>query len=40
MYQPGERWLNGQPPQGVLVRRASGQDFDTFVSERITGRSA
>ena len=39
MYQPGERWLYnaGSLLQGVLVRRASGQDFDTFVSERITG---
>jgi CubicO group peptidase (beta-lactamase class C family) len=38
MYQPGERWLYnvGSLVQGVLVRRASGQDFDTFVEERIT----
>jgi CubicO group peptidase (beta-lactamase class C family) len=37
MYQPGERWLYnvGSLIQGVLVRRASGQDFDTFVQERI-----
>jgi CubicO group peptidase (beta-lactamase class C family) len=39
MYQPGERWLydTGSAIQGVLVRRASGMDFDTFVEERITG---
>ncbi len=38
MYQPGERWLYnvGSLIQGVLVRRASGMDFDTFVRERIT----
>ena len=38
MYQPGERWLYnvGSLIQGVLVRRASGQDFDAFVRERIT----
>jgi CubicO group peptidase (beta-lactamase class C family) len=38
-YQPGERWLYnvGSLVQGVLVRRASGQDFDTFVAERIAG---
>ncbi len=38
MYQPGERWLYnaGALIQGVLVRRASGQDFDTFIEERIT----
>jgi len=38
MYQPGERWLYnvGSLIQGVLVRRAAGQDFDTFVEERIT----
>lgn len=37
MHQPGERWLYnvGSMLQGVLVRRASGQDFDTFVEERI-----
>jgi CubicO group peptidase (beta-lactamase class C family) len=39
MYQPGERWLYnvGSLILGVLVRRASGQDFDSFVEERITG---
>lgn len=38
MHQPGERWLYnvGSLIQGVLVRRASGQDFDSFVEERIT----
>jgi CubicO group peptidase (beta-lactamase class C family) len=37
MYQPGERWLYnvGSLIQGVLVCRASGMDFDTFVHERI-----
>lgn len=39
MYQPGERWLYnvGSLVQGVLVARASGQPFDRFVDERITG---
>lgn len=38
MHQPGERWLYdaGSAIQGVLVRRASRMDFDTFVEERIT----
>ena len=33
MHQPGERWMynTGSLLQGVLVRRASGQDFDAFV---------
>jgi CubicO group peptidase (beta-lactamase class C family) len=37
MHQPGERWMynTGSLLQGVLVRRASGQDFDTFVRDRI-----
>lgn len=37
MHQPGARWTynTGSLLQGVLVRRASGQDFDTFVAERI-----
>jgi len=37
MHQPGERWMynTGSLLQGVLVRRASGQDFDAFVRERI-----
>ena len=39
MHQPGERWMynTGSLLQGVLVRRASGQPFETFVRERITG---
>jgi CubicO group peptidase (beta-lactamase class C family) len=39
MHQPGERWMynTGSLLQGVLVRRASGQPFDVFVSERILG---
>ena len=37
MHQPGDRWMynTGSLLQGVLVRRASGQDFDAFVRERI-----
>jgi CubicO group peptidase (beta-lactamase class C family) len=37
MHQPGARWMynTGSLLQGVLVRRASGRDFDTFVDERI-----
>jgi CubicO group peptidase (beta-lactamase class C family) len=37
MHQPGARWMynTGSLLQGVLVRRASGQDFDVFVAERI-----
>jgi CubicO group peptidase (beta-lactamase class C family) len=37
MHQPGERWMynTGSLLQGVLVKRASGQDFDAFVRERI-----
>ena len=37
MHQPGERWMynTGSLVQGVLVRRASGQDFDAFVRDRI-----
>ena len=37
MHQPGARWMynTGSLLQGVLVRRASGKDFDTFVDERI-----
>ena len=39
MYQPGEHWLYtlGSNIQGVLVARASGQAFDTFVQDRILG---
>lgn len=37
MYQPGERWLyhTGSDVLGVLVARASGQPFETFLQERI-----
>jgi len=37
MHQPGARWMynTGSLLQGVLVRRASGQDFEAFVAERI-----
>jgi len=37
MHQPGERWMynTGSLLQGVLIARASGQDFDKFVRERI-----
>jgi CubicO group peptidase (beta-lactamase class C family) len=37
MDQPGEAWryTAGSLLQGVLVRRASGQDFDAFMHERI-----
>jgi CubicO group peptidase (beta-lactamase class C family) len=37
MHQPGEAWMytTGSLLQGVLVRRASGQDFETFMHERI-----
>ncbi len=37
MHQPGEAWMytTGSLLQGVLVRRASGQDFDAFMHERI-----
>lgn len=39
MYQPGDRWLYnvGSLLQGVLVKRASGKEFDAFLEERITG---
>ncbi|HEV8264897.1 MAG TPA: serine hydrolase domain-containing protein [Gemmatimonadales bacterium] len=38
MHQPGERWMynTGSLLQGVLIRRASGQPFESFVRERIT----
>lgn len=38
MHQPGARWMynTGSLLQGVLVRRASGQDFDEFVEQRFT----
>jgi CubicO group peptidase (beta-lactamase class C family) len=37
MHQPGERWMynTGSLLQGVLVRRASGQNFDAYVRDRI-----
>ena len=37
IHQPGEAWMYtaGSLLQGVLVRRASGQDFDAFMHERI-----
>ena len=37
MYQPGERWLynTGSDVLGVLVARASGQPFETFLRERL-----
>jgi len=37
MYQPGERWLyhTGSDILGVLIARASGQPFETFLRERI-----
>jgi CubicO group peptidase (beta-lactamase class C family) len=37
MHQPGERWMynTGSDVLGVLIARASGQPFDTFLRERI-----
>jgi len=37
MYQPGERWLYGTGSEvlGVLVARASGKSFATFLRERL-----
>jgi CubicO group peptidase (beta-lactamase class C family) len=37
MHQPGERWLynTGSDVLGVLITRASGQPFETFLRERI-----
>ena len=37
MYQPGERWLynTGSSVLGVLIARAAGQPFETFLRERI-----
>ncbi len=39
MCQPGERWLyhTGADVLGVLIARASGQPFETFLRERIFG---
>jgi CubicO group peptidase (beta-lactamase class C family) len=40
LYQPGEHWLYHIPSEvlGVLIARASGQPFDSFLSERIFDR--
>ena len=37
MYQPGERWLyhTGSDVLGILIARASGQSFETFLRARI-----
>jgi CubicO group peptidase (beta-lactamase class C family) len=37
MHQPGERWMynTGSCVLGVLIARASGQPFETFLRERI-----
>jgi len=37
MHQPGEKWLynTGSDVLGVLIARASGQPFETFLRERI-----
>ena len=37
MYQPGEQWMynTGSDVLGVLIARASGQEFPTFLRERI-----
>lgn len=37
MYQPGERWMynTGSDVLGVLIARAAGQPFETFLRERI-----
>lgn len=37
MYQPGERWTyhTGSDVLGVLIARASGQPFETFLRERL-----
>jgi CubicO group peptidase (beta-lactamase class C family) len=37
LYQPGERWMynTGSDVLGVLVARASGQRFETFLRERL-----
>jgi len=37
MFQPGERWLyhTGADVLGVLIARASGQPFETFLRERV-----
>ena len=37
MHQPGEKWMynTGSDVLGVLIARASGQQFETFLQERI-----
>lgn len=37
MHQPGERWMyhTGSDVLGVLIARAAGQSFETFLKERI-----
>ncbi len=37
LHQPGERWMynTGSDVLGVLIARASGQSFDTFLRDRI-----
>src|SRR5436309_8666069 len=37
MHQPGEKWMynTGSDVLGVLIARASGQSFETFLRERI-----
>jgi CubicO group peptidase (beta-lactamase class C family) len=42
MHQPGERWMyhTGSDVLGVLIARASGQPFETFLRERLSNRSA
>jgi len=37
MYQPGERWIyhTGSDVLGVLIARAAGRPFETFLSERL-----
>lgn len=39
IHQPGERWMynTGADVLGVLIERASGQPFETFLAERIFG---
>jgi CubicO group peptidase (beta-lactamase class C family) len=42
MHQPGEKWVyhTGSDVLGVLIARASGQPFESFLRERISSRSA
>ena len=39
LHQPGERWMynTGSDVLGVLIERACGQQFETFLQERIFG---